>query len=260
MEILVNGVGLTDVGCKRTNNEDAYLVREDLQLFVVADGVGGAAAGEVASQIFVDSCEREFSQYSGWSEDYGPLIRRCYGNANQNILDHSKQHPETKGMGCTAEVITFRNGEYFIGHVGDSRAYLVRDGILQQLTTDHSYVQEQIELGLINKEEAETHWLRNAIYRAVGHIDELEVDILNGKLREGDIFLLCSDGLTDMVSDEEILEIASENLPLMTRVNRLIETAKKYGGLDNITAVLCQVNTGGMGQLFTTVKQKLLGR
>ncbi|MDH5729939.1 MAG: protein phosphatase 2C domain-containing protein, partial [Gammaproteobacteria bacterium] len=225
MALQINAAGITDVGCQRTNNEDALLIRQDLGVFAVADGVGGAAAGEVASHLFTQSCEQEFEQYSGWNQDYGPLISRCFINANQNIIDHSKQNPDTKGMGCTAEVLTFFENEYFIGHVGDSRTYLVREKQLEQLTKDHSFIQEQIDLGLVSHEEAKTHWLRNAIYRAVGHIDEIEVDVLRGKVRNGDLFLLCSDGLTDMVTDDDIERICNTGLPIQARVQQLIDLA-----------------------------------
>lgn len=256
----LNSVGITDVGCRRENNEDALSVRDDILLFVVADGVGGAAAGEVASDLFVKSCEHEFETYNGWSEDYGPLISRCFINANQNILDHTKQHPETRGMGCTAELLTFYDNEYYIGHVGDSRTYLLRDRELSQVTKDHSYIQEQIDLGLVNKQEAETHWLRNAIYRAVGHIEDIEVDIVKGKAKENDVFLLCSDGLTDMVQDTRIQELMNRELPVQSRAELLVEEAKKNGGRDNITVLLCQVVKLSSNPFLASVKNKIFGK
>lgn len=256
----IHATGLTDVGRKRTNNEDAVLVRDDLQLFIVADGVGGAAAGEVASQIFIESCANEFSAYSGWNRDYGPLIARCFINANQHIRDHAKQHPETQGMGCTGEILTFFEGDYYVGHVGDSRTYLVQDGRIALLTKDHSYIQEQIDLGLVTEEEAETHWLRNAIYRAVGHIEDIEADIITGKAKEGDCFLLCTDGLTDMVSDKRILEIVSSNHSVEERTRMLIDEANSNGGKDNVTALLCEVRNAPNPGLFSTMRNKLLGK
>ena len=256
----IQASGLTDVGRQRKNNEDTFSAREDLNLFIVADGVGGAAAGEVASQIFVQSCTNEFGAYSGWNRDYGPLIARCFINANQHIRDHAKQNPETQGMGCTGEILTFFEGDYYIGHVGDSRTYLIQDGKITLLTKDHSYIQEQIDLGLVTEEEAETHWLRNAIYRAVGHIEDIEADIITGKAKDGDCFLLCTDGLTDMVSDTRILEIVSSRDSVEKRTRNLVDEANANGGRDNITALLCEVHNAPNPGLFSTMRNKLLGK
>ncbi len=247
----IQAYGISDVGCVRDTNEDSFLVRDDLSLYIVADGVGGAAAGEVASRLFVDNCEEEFALYSGWNEDYKLLIARCFDTANRRVIDHTREHPETKGMGCTAEVITFKKGMYYLGHVGDSRTYLIRNGHLERLTRDHSFVQEQIDLGLLKPEEAKSHWLRNAIYRAVGHQEDLEVDLISGKVKPGDQFLLCSDGLTDMVAEDKILNIIDTDAPLETRVAALIEAAKNNGGRDNITALVCEIKRNSRGGLFS---------
>ena len=251
----ITSTGISDTGCVRPHNEDAFLLRPELALFVVADGVGGAAAGEVASELFTTSCANEFKHYNGWSEDLAPLISRCFINANQNIRNHARQFPDTQGMGCTAEVLTFYKHEYIIGHVGDSRTYLLRDRNLSRLTKDHSYVQEQIDLGLLHKDEASSHWLRNAIYRAVGQADDLEVDIVRGRAKPGDCYLLCSDGLTDMVSEERILEILTQNEPQEIRNQSLIDEAKANGGKDNITAILCEIN--GSGGMLSSIKSIL---
>jgi len=254
----VSAFGLTDVGCRRQNNEDAFLVREDLNLYIVADGVGGAAAGEIASGIFTKSGEKEFEADSGWNQDYGMLLTRCFKNANQAILDHTQQHSETRGMGCTAEALTFHNDHYFIGHVGDSRTYLLRNNTIQQLTKDHSFIQEQLDLGLVTEEEAETHWLRNAIYRALGHRDDVEVDLISDRVQDGDRFLLCSDGLTDMLEDQRILEISTTQMPLVWRVQKLISEAKENGGIDNITVVICDIAIEPPRNLLSSIKKKLL--
>lgn len=239
MEIAADG--LTDIGNVRKNNEDALLVRVALPLFVVADGVGGSAAGEIASQMFVSSCEYEFEAVSGQSQNLALVIKRCFQNSNKKILDYTDQAPETRGMACTAEVLTFSDGEYVLGHVGDSRGYLIRDGRIEPITKDHSYVQEQLDLGLIKPEEAETHTLRNAIYRAVGFEPELDVDIFRGRVKDRDIYLLCSDGLSDMVEDDQLLAIATAPGDVSARVKALIDAAKAAGGRDNITVVLCEV-------------------
>lgn len=234
--------GITDIGCVRKNNEDAFLVRKDMPLFVVADGVGGAAAGEIASQLFVSSSEYEFEAYSGNSFDADVLMARCFQNGNRKILDHVERFPETRGMACTAEVLTFGKNQYIIGHVGDSRTYLVRDGGIEQLTKDHSYIQEQMDLGLLAPEEAQQHWLRSAIYRAVGLEEEVEMDRYNGRAKNGDIFLLCSDGLSDLLGKEDLLSIIGNSGSLQDSLQGLIDEAKARGGKDNITAILCKVN------------------
>lgn len=239
MEIIADG--LTDVGNVRKNNEDAYLVRADLPLLIVADGVGGSAAGEIASRLFVTSCEFEFEAAKIQNQDPEVIVKRCFNNANKKIIDHTDQAPETRGMACTAEVLTFDGSEYVIGHVGDSRTYLVRDGKLSLITRDHSYVQEQLDLGLIKPEEAETHALRNAIYRAVGFETDLRADIFRGRVKDGDIYLLCSDGLSDMVSDDDMLALAKTPDEISARVRALVDAAKAAGGRDNITVALCQV-------------------
>ncbi len=233
--------GRTDIGNVRKNNEDAYLVRIGLPLFVVADGVGGAAAGEVASQLFVSSCEQEFEAAGESPSDLSALIERCFQIGNRKIIDHARSAPETQGMACTAEVLTFSNNEYIIGHVGDSRTYLVRDGMISLVTKDHSFVQEQLDRGLLTEEEAENHRLRNAIHRAVGFEEQIQVDIIRGRVKDGDIFLMCSDGLSDMVSDEDLLALASAKGDVGRRADALVTAAKMGGGRDNITVVLCQV-------------------
>ena len=238
----VVAAGVTDPGKKRSNNEDAFLVADDLALYIVADGVGGANAGEIASRLFVETCEQEFRQDNGWNDDLGILIQRCFQNSNKTVIDYAREHAETRGMGCTAEVLAIRDGKYFIGHVGDSRCYLIRDDTITQLTTDHSYVQEQIDLGLLTAEEVDGHWLRNAIYRAIGHDDDLEADLLSGRLQAGDCLLMCSDGLSDMVSSDEMRAILRHETSLTSKVQQLIDTANEHGGKDNITAIVCQVS------------------
>lgn len=247
-KLSINAHGLSDIGCVRKNNEDKVLVHTDLNLFVVADGVGGAAAGEVASELFVNTCMAEFLEYNGWNKDLRMLISRCFHQGNHKLREHMESHQETKGMGCTAEVLTFDNHYYYLGHVGDSRTYLIRDHHIQLITKDHSFVQEQIDLGLIQPEEADSHWLKNTIYRAVGSEDDIEVDLLQGRLHDGDIFLLCSDGLSDVVAQETLYELSAAPEQLETRVTRLIDAAKSRGGKDNISALLCEVSVQSFRQ------------
>ena len=235
--------GKTDIGLRRKNNEDAYFVSPDLDFVVVSDGIGGSEAGEIASSIFIEAAREVFGQKSQLFEsETSLLIREVFLLGNERILAHAEKHPHFQGMGCTAEVIAFANDCYIVGHVGDSRTYLFRDGELRQITRDHSLVQKQVEQGLISREEAKKHYLRNIILRAVGINSEIELDIIRGKILPDDIFLLCSDGLTDMVEDNSIQETLSSTAALTDKVDQLIESANSEGGNDNITVVLCAVS------------------
>ena len=234
--------GKSDVGLKRTNNEDAFVVRQEMNLFVVADGMGGAAAGEVASQLFVETALEVFSTNKEKSEqEILELVQESFRLANERILKHTIEIPHHQGMGCTAELIAFSDQNYVLGHVGDSRAYLFRKGQLRQMTRDHSLIQDQIDQNLITPDEAKRHSLRNVILRAVGAKETLAVDLIRGKGLPGDLFLLCSDGLTDMVDDPLIQEILSLPTDPVQKVEKLIDLAKSTGGFDNITVVLCEI-------------------
>jgi protein phosphatase len=236
--------GKTDAGLKRSNNEDAFVVDADLGLYAVADGMGGAASGEIASRIFIESAREVFSGIERTSEqDAAESIRRTFQKANDNIISQAAENPKHRGMGCTAEVIAFNGQQYIIGHVGDSRAYLFRQGGLTQITKDHSLVQDNLDQGIITPQEAKNHSLRHVIVRAVGIDETLAVDIIRGTYFHGDVFLLCSDGLTDMVDDAGIEAALSLKLHITKRVEKLIESAKSAGGLDNITVILCEVTS-----------------
>lgn len=239
MNLDIRFMGKTDVGLKRTNNEDAFVIRPDLGFCAAADGMGGAAAGEVASSIFVDTAAEVFADRSaGMPSDQ---VKKTFNLANRRILDHTAVHPDHEGMGCTAEVLAVSGDEIIIGHIGDSRTYRLRNGELKQLTTDHSLVQDQVSQGIITPEEAKKHPMRNVILRAVGTKDAVELDVLTGKGHPGDIFLLCSDGLSDMIDDGEILRCMSTGQDLSSMADRLIEKAKAAGGKDNVTVVLAQI-------------------
>jgi len=234
--------GKSDVGLKRTNNEDTFVVSHELEFCLAADGMGGAAAGELASLIFAETATKVFSGSGKRSEKESlKLVRESFTSANKKILDHTARNIEHKGMGCTAELVAFTNGGYVLGHVGDSRTYRLRDGQLEQLTRDHSFVQDQINQGLITPEEAKKHHLRNVILRAVGVSDNLSLDLLRGKVFPGDLFLLCSDGLTDMVEDSLILQVLSSPISLPQKADVLIDAAKSAGGRDNVTVVLSEI-------------------
>lgn len=238
----INSFGKSDIGLKRSNNEDAMILKPELGLWSVADGMGGAAAGELASQIFAQTALEAFQKGKGQSEqETFSLVQKIFRLANEGIRKHVKENQQHQGMGCTAELITFQDPTYILGHVGDSRTYLWRQGKLRQLTRDHSVVQDQIDQGLITPAEARKHYLRNVILRAVGVDELIAVDFIRGKSSTGDLFLLCSDGLTDMVDDSSIQEILSLPLSLAQKGEKLIESANVAGGPDNITVILCEI-------------------
>lgn len=231
--------GKSDTGLVRANNEDAFLISADLGFAAIADGMGGAAAGEIASRYFVTAALEVFSHNNG--ERAQSLLQKTFELANRKILDHSLANPDHKGMGCTAELLTFFDRNFALGHVGDSRTYLFRGGKLEHLTRDHSFVQELIDRGVISAEEARRHPMRHVILRAVGQGETLEVELVQGGAFPGDIFLLCSDGLTDMVEDSLIESILGEPTGLDRKARKLVDVAKSSGGHDNITVVLCMV-------------------
>ncbi len=234
--------GRSDVGLKRSTNEDAFILKPAEGFLAVADGMGGEAAGEVASRIFIDSALTVFSQGESRSEQETlERVQDTFSLANEKISSHVKRHPEHEGMGCTAELFAFYHDHFILGHVGDSRTYLLRQGRLRQLTKDHSLIQDQINQGLISPVEARRHSLRNVILRAVGADETLSIDLVRGECVPGDLFLLCSDGLTNLVEDASIQGVLSSPLELPQKVERLIQMAKSAGGYDNITVILGEV-------------------
>lgn len=235
-------IGKTDVGLIRPNNEDTFVVNYKANYCLVADGMGGAAAGETASQIFAQTADEIFVDAApGTEQDVLACVQSTFRHANDRILSHVAEHPEHQGMGCTAELLAFTTSGFVIGHMGDSRTYRFREGVLKQLTKDHSLVQDQIDQGLITEEQARTHSMRNVILRAVGVRPSPALDTLRGPVYQGDIFLLCSDGLTDLVEDSQINEVLKLNGDLGQKSEHLIDLAKKAGGKDNITVVLAEI-------------------
>lgn len=232
----------TNVGLWRSNNEDACLVMPEVGLFAIADGMGGAAAGEVASSYFVETARTVFGGRNVASEedDYG-LVQKVFRQANERIFEHSAQHPDDEGMGCTGDLLVFHGGRYVIGHAGDSRVYLLRHDNLKQLTKDHSWVQFQVEQGLLTPEEARKHPRKNIILHALGTDPTISFDMLEGRGLDHDIFLLCSDGLTDMVEDAAIHEILVSTATIQQKMENLIQAALAAGGRDNVTVILCEV-------------------
>lgn len=235
--------GKSDVGLKRSNNEDAFIVKPDLGFLALADGMGGVASGEVASQIFAETVSEVFSKNKRQSEQETlDLVQKIFRLTNEKIFNKANNNPHHHGMGCTAELIAFYCQNFVLGHVGDSRTYFFRQGRLRQITHDHSLVQGHIDRGLITRFEAKEHSKRNVILRAVGVNETLSVDLIRGTVLPGDFFLLCSDGLTDMVDDsviEKVLLSSAESLS--GKVEQLVNLAKSAGGKDNITVALCEI-------------------
>lgn len=240
--VKVRYFGKSDAGLVRENNEDAFLIDSELSFAALADGMGGAAAGELASGFFVNSALEAFSQRGqGGSDDCLIVLKQSFELANRKILDHAFENPEDKGLGCTAELLTFSNSGFALAHIGDSRTYLFRGNELKRLTQDHSLVQELVDRGAIKPEEARNHKMRHVILRAVGHEENIDVQFNQGEVFPGDLFLLCSDGLTDMIEDEQIRDILSLPLEIGESAQKLIDAAMEMGGHDNVTVVLCEV-------------------
>jgi protein phosphatase len=234
--------GKSDTGLVRSNNEDTFVIEPDAGFCLVADGMGGRAAGELASRIFAESVLEVFLDYGDPSEQkVVETVKKAFQTANENIIDYASRNPSHERMGCTAELIVFTGGGFVLGHMGDSRTYRIRNGELKQLTKDHSLVQDQIDQGALTPEEARNHSLRHVILRAVGAEESLALDLIRGKTYPEDIFLLCSDGLTDMVDDDLIGHVLKSTESLNHKVEKLIELAKSAGGHDNITVVLSEI-------------------
>ena len=234
-------IGKTDKGARRRNNEDAFIISPNQCCSAVADGLGGVAAGEVASGIFVDTVQELCARFSPESEaDIISMIKEAFRQGNASIIKSAEATPEYNGMGCTAELIGFFEDRYIVSHVGDSRTYFFRDGELRQITKDHSLVQLQVDEGLISRVEARNHAMKNVVLRVLGIDPSLSIDVIRGRVYPLDIFLLCSDGLTDMLEDAEISKVLSSGLTLGGKVDLLINSAISAGGRDNVTVVLCQ--------------------
>jgi serine/threonine protein phosphatase PrpC len=246
----VKAYGLTHVGRQRQHNEDSFLVADEAKLYLVADGMGGHAAGEIASRIAVDSVS-EFILHTKeddgtWPHAYDEHLKRSTNRlmaalklANSRVLEAMKKDARLGGMGTTIVACLADDDTMSVAHVGDSRAYLVRSGELSRLTNDHSWVFEQVQAGMLTEAEAEKHPLRNVITRALGGALSVNPDASEIDSKPGDLYLLCSDGLTGMVPEEQILELVTANADDLEKACReLIDVANEHGGLDNVTAIL----------------------
>jgi protein phosphatase len=230
----------SNTGNKRRRNEDSFVVAPPL--FAVADGMGGAQAGEVASKLAAAALEDTDPGSAGGEERVVALIQA----ANRRVYERSNADPAASGMGTTITAALVEGTRVTFGHVGDSRAYLLRDGVMEQLTEDHSLVNELMKSGKLSPEEAETHPQRSVITRALGTDPDVDVDTFVVEAQEGDLFLICSDGLTTMVGDEDILELLEKHHDDLDRAAKsLVAAANRAGGEDNITVVAFTISADG---------------
>jgi protein phosphatase len=245
----------TDTGRARNNNEDSVAVDEAAALAVLADGMGGYNAGEVASGMATSFIKSELGRWLGEAADNASDadVRRamdiCVDNANRAIFNAANSNPQYQGMGTTLVVAVFRDARLLMGHVGDSRGYRLRAGRLAQITHDHSLLQEQLDSGLITAEQAALSQNKNLVTRAVGVEDTVLLETHLHDVMPGDLYLLCSDGLSDMLADDTIAELlqSAQGLPEMAAA--LIDAANEAGGRDNISVVLARAgNNVGTGR------------
>ncbi|MHB0963217.1 MAG: Stp1/IreP family PP2C-type Ser/Thr phosphatase [Gemmatimonadaceae bacterium] len=228
----------------RSGNEDSFFAEANAHrgVFMVADGMGGHAAGEVASEMAVQIVARALLQLESVIQpDAVDRTAQSLRDANRAIYDRMLAENDKQGMGTTASVLLMSDGRYLIGQIGDSRIYMLRDGALIQLTKDHSYVQEQVDAGLLTPEQARYHPYSNVITRCVGAGESVEPDLYAGEVKPGDVFLVASDGLTGMVDDRRLQQILLARSGPGRIVDSLIAEANGRGGLDNITAIVVQV-------------------
>jgi PPM family protein phosphatase len=232
---IVEEAGATQTGNVRRSNEDAYLMRSPL--FMVADGMGGAKAGEIASRMAAEA----FAEVDLVKSDPADALRQTIRTANARILERSRSDPEASGMGTTVTAAIMGDGTITFAHVGDSRAYLLRDGALQRLSDDHSLVGELVRKGQLSESEAEHHPQRSVITRALGTDDAVEIDTFSVQAHDGDVVLLCSDGLNTMVPEGTIAKLLAAEEPAAAIARSLVRAALAGGGEDNVTAVVFRV-------------------
>ena len=239
--------GKSDVGKVRQGNEDALFTDQEAGVFIVADGMGGHVAGEVASQIVTETVGPGVSKARSEGLEGAELQTRMLElikEANRAILERADNEPEKRGMGTTLTMLALVPGSgYVFDQVGDSRGYLLREGMLRQVTRDHTVVQQQVDRGALTPEQAREHPLSHILTRALGTEEDVEADTYDDEVHPGDLFLLCSDGLSGMLSDDRIYEILSAPTDdLQSIADALIDAANEGGGLDNVTAVVVKVS------------------
>ncbi len=251
--------GLSDVGVIRSHNEDCFEIDPEHQMFVVADGMGGHSHGEIASRIAVEAI-REFIAKSA-DEDatlpfemdpklgrHSNVLRAAIRIGHDRVLRAIRQDTSLHGMGTTVVGLLLDGDVAAVAHVGDSRAYRLRNGKLELLTQDHTWVNEQVVAGFLSEEQARAHPLKNVVTRALGGDTEVEVDVREWKIAAGDLFLLCSDGLTTMLSDHEILDRLKASNRLEEVCGRLVQDANTRGGFDNVSVVLLRIEPEDDGE------------
>lgn len=245
----LTGYGLTDVGMTREHNEDNFFLDNEKELYIVCDGVGGQNAGEVASKMAVDLINSHFDKaidddepfVGEYDESFLEPTNRLASAirlANHVVYESARSNAALNGMGSTVVAITRSRNKLCIAHVGDSRLYLLRQGTISQLTDDHSLVMEQLKRGLITEEQAKTSNVKNVITRALGAMEEVDVDLEEIELEQGDKLLMCSDGLSNMVDDDTMLKVVETELETQEACRSLVKLANENGGKDNITVVI----------------------
>ncbi len=239
---------MTDPGLARDNNEDSLAFDEPTLTAVLADGMGGYNAGEIASGMATAFIKSELSRWLTEAGDGAKAreVRRameiCVDNANRSIFNSANSNAHYAGMGTTLVVGVFRGDRLVLGHIGDSRCYRLRDGLLSQITKDHSLLQEQMDAGLITPEQAATSSIKNLVTRALGVDESVLLEVNEHEVQAGDLYLMCSDGLSDMANDDAICEIVSSELALEQKAKQLIDAANDRGGRDNISVLMIEVH------------------
>jgi PPM family protein phosphatase len=239
----------TDPGLARENNEDSVTFDEPTRLGILADGMCGYNAGEIASGMATTFIKSELGRWLSQAGRHANAreVRRameiCVDNANRSIFNAANSNPQYSGMGTTLVLGVFQDGRAMMGHIGDSRCYRWRTGELSQITKDHSLLQEQMDAGLITAEQAATSSNKNLVTRALGVEDAVLLEVNEHRVEPGDIYLMCSDGLSDMVDDENIARILGNDAPLEEKVAQLVDAANANGGRDNISVLLARANT-----------------
>lgn len=240
----------TDTGLTRETNEDSVVFERATQLGVLADGMGGYNAGEVASGMATAFIQSELSRWlnqagkNANAKEVRRAMEICVDNANRSIFNAANSNPQYSGMGTTLVVGVFQGERLMLGHIGDSRCYRLRAGELMQITRDHSLLQEQIDAGIITPEQAEVSMNKNLVTRALGVEDAVLLEVHEHRVEAGDLYLMCSDGLTDMVDDADLAAILRQDLDLDKCAKQLVDTANANGGRDNISVLLAAANEG----------------
>lgn len=248
----VRFAGKTDIGLVRAHNEDSLLIPREMPLAVVSDGMGGHAAGDVASRITVETIDQYYRDTSRSGPATWPFklpsleveksrMSVAVQLANSNIFETAQAEAGKKGMGCTVDAIYFNQGRFYIGHVGDSRVYRIREGRIQMLTEDHSLLNDYLRMKELSGDEGFHFPQKNVVVRALGLAEQVHVDVIADAFKIGDIFLLCSDGLCGMLDDRVMLDIITARDSLDSSCNELIKAANDAGGNDNITAILIRI-------------------